>query len=242
MRITKMLLIVFVFDVFVVMHPVDIFADSTTVLGDITTSTLTVIGPVSMSSATISSATITALNISTITAVSSATITNLSVSGPVFMSSVTITSATVRNLKDGRTTGSACDGCIGEYVSANWTAATTAASGVWYDAASISLTAGDWDVTALAYSGRAASSTMSDMEVGISTTSGNSNSGLTLGDNRSIVTIAVADIGSGSTQCHASVPAYRMSFSSTTTVYAKHRHTYSGSGPNTQGRISARRL
>jgi len=39
-----------------------------------------------------------------------------------------------------------------------------------------------------------------------------------------------------------SIPAYRMSLSATTTVYAKLRFYFGGTAPHTQGRLSARRI
>jgi hypothetical protein len=134
-------------------------------------------------------------------------------------------------------TADATAGNVGQYVeSLQSSPASYASSGTFADMANISLTAGDWDVTVITVA-NANGATVTNIEAGISTTSGNSTSGLTYGVNRSA--------SSGPTSTHnstASVPSYRMRVSATTTVYAKISADYSVATPQVRGRISARRV
>ena len=112
-----------------------------------------------------------------------------------------------------------------------------------YDATSISLTAGDWDVTGLiVYRKNTAtlSGTIVDLELGISTTSGNSSTGLVLGNNwidTDSTGIALFD------HLPLVVPVYRISLSATTTYYLKgYFGSYSAGNPTAAFRLSARRV
>jgi len=134
------------------------------------------------------------------------------------------------------TNDSAAAGYVGEYVSSAVTATNYGATNVWGDLTSISLTAGDWDVTAVAFI-NVNGATMTYADTGISVTSGNSSTGLVFGDNYLEIN-AVPTFNTG-----ISIPAYRISIASTTTVYLKYRAGYSAGGPPTAaGRLSARRV
>ena len=103
-----------------------------------TTSSFTMTGPVFISSLTVNNT----LAVSTITVVSSATITNLTVNGSITFS------PTTTGINGTTTNDSAQTGKVGEYISATASAVNAPASATWGDLASISLTAGDWDVSA----------------------------------------------------------------------------------------------
>lgn len=136
------------------------------------------------------------------------------------------------------TNDSAAAGYIGEYVSSIISSNTNyPTSGQWGDLTSISLTAGDWDVSIANYS-TANGATITAMGIGISVTSGNDATGLTLGDTRVEIpnpVNAVKDSG-------GAIPTVRMSLSGTTTVYYKYRGVFSSATPQAAGRISARRV
>lgn len=144
-----------------------------------------------------------------------------------------------KNRRGSATNDSAAAGAIGEYISSTWNTTSTT-GGAWQDMTSISLTAGDWDVSMMTYSGRGSGGTLSLTQIGISATSGNSAAGLTEGDNRAFRLIAAADVG-GSTVQTVSIPTFRVSLSATTTYYAKLRCDGSGDNAGVIGRISARR-
>lgn len=146
-------------------------------------------------------------------------------------------------LKGTITNDSAAAGYIGQYVESVVSVATSGlATGTWGDMTSISLTAGDWDVTYMLYSGRGASATLSAARSLISTTAGNSSAGLVEGSNHYYRTIPTADTG-GATVGTNVIAGYRMSVASTTTVYAKAYFDWTGStSPSWGGRISARRV
>jgi len=134
------------------------------------------------------------------------------------------------------TNDSAAAGYIGEYVEALVTALTNSpSSGTFGDATSISLTAGDWDVVGFIYEESGTAPTQ--LRAGISTTSGNSSTGLTESVNYSFLG-ASAEANSRTTN----VPSYRMSLNSTTTVYLKILSVYGGGTPQYKCRLSARRV
>jgi len=134
------------------------------------------------------------------------------------------------------TNDSAAAGYIGEYIeSVIDTAQNFPTSTQYGDLTSISLTAGDWDVTET-FRASLNSSTCTDVSCGISVTSGNSTTGLVAGSNLFLLAPPTASYGTnmGFT--------YRVSLASTTTVYFKIMATYSLGNPQARGRISARRV
>jgi hypothetical protein len=137
------------------------------------------------------------------------------------------------------TNSNATAGDVGEYVESksptftNFPASTTLG-----DAGSISLTAGDWEVNLLVV-GNANSSTNVFFNIGISQTSGNSSTGLLSGDNLASCNFNNA---TNSASIGASIPGYRVSLASTTTIYAKVSASYSVGTPQYAYKLSARRV
>jgi hypothetical protein len=136
---------------------------------------------------------------------------------------------------------SAAAGNVGEYIE-SVTNGNCAATGVIFDATSISLTPGDWDVTGVIYytPNGATFPSFADFILGISQTSGNSSTGLVNGSN--VINVTAPGL-STFTQMTVVVPSYRQSLSATTTIYLKGLiATYSGATPTYSCRISARRM
>lgn len=135
------------------------------------------------------------------------------------------------------TNDSAATGYIGEYVeSIISSAANFTATGVFEDMTSISLTAGDWDVSVMAQF-VANASTSTSTQFGIGTAAGALTTGLVTGVNTSQDNAAVALLN-----LTTEVPRVRMSIAGTTTVYLKCVATFSAGTPQRRGIISARRL
>lgn len=152
----------------------------------------------------------------------------------------TLTSTTSTILKGSATSDSAAAGNIGEYIESliGDTAATT--SGNYSDGTSISLTAGDWDVSALVC-WQSNSGTWSEAYLGISQTTGNSATGLTLG--QTMLGAVWANSSTTPIRHSLSIPTLRVSLSATTTIYLKLRAVYSAGTPHADGgRLSARRV
>lgn len=129
-------------------------------------------------------------------------------------------------------------GDYGEYMSSQ-TVGTThnfPASGNYGDVVSLTLTPGDWDITLCETSNGGSSNT--EVTHGISTTSGNSSSGLVDGVNR---ISAQAPPVSGSTNQNGCIANYRQIIAASTTFYWKYEATYGGTVPKTGGILSARR-
>jgi len=137
------------------------------------------------------------------------------------------------------TNDSAASGNVGEYIQSFQSSYTNVpgANAAYGDATSISLTAGDWDVTYLVvFHNNGATATFFD--IGISTTSGNNGFGLQYGNNL----IEENWTANANSNQPASIPSYRMSLASTTTVYAKMLVGYSAGTPQSTYRLSARRM
>lgn len=135
------------------------------------------------------------------------------------------------------TNDDASAGYVGEEIRSSITTATNfPTSGNYGDLTSISLTAGDWDVTAQILAIQNGSTTTA-VEVGISSTSGNSGTGLVAADNQLDFTPPNATTN----PTVATIANYRVPVSGTTTYYLKYRATYSAGNPQARGRLSARR-
>ncbi len=135
------------------------------------------------------------------------------------------------------TNNSASAGYCGEYIESNVTSPTNFPStSTFGDATSISLTAGDWDVSFHLYVSKN-SSTATVAEAGISTTTGNSSSGLTAGVNKLDQSLSTTNTDSSIT-----IANYRMLLSGTTTVYGKLLGIYSVGNLQYLCRLSARRM
>lgn len=158
--------------------------------------------------------------------------TNLSVSGTVaFAGGVTGT----------QTNDSAATGRIGEYKESVVGLTNLPATTVVGDLTSLSLTAGDWDVTAnVFFISNGATYTAIDLEIAITSTTGNSTTGIVNGSNQ-------AEFNPGAaftifTSVSLCVPSFRVSLASTTTYYLKvYAGAYSAGTPQAAGRLSARR-
>jgi hypothetical protein len=132
-------------------------------------------------------------------------------------------------------------GYIGEYIESIVANQSVGTSGDYYDITSISLTPGDWDVSGLAkWIPNGASFATTSFELGISSTSGNSATGLVDGSNwlsnSDVVPISFSKFS-------MSIPVYRISIASTTTFYLKGvTASYSVATPQVSARLSARRV
>lgn len=128
-------------------------------------------------------------------------------------------------------------GTIGEYMeSVQSTATNTAANNVWSDGTSLSLTAGEWELAAAAdYSQNGATGTA--VLLGISSTTGNSATGLTFGYNAFSAPFPTANADTP-----IWIPCYRVSISSTTTYYLKSKANFSAGQPQIAFHLRARRV
>lgn len=144
-------------------------------------------------------------------------------------------------LKGTVTNDNAAAGYVGEYVESSVGATNIATSSVYFDIASITLTAGDWDISAIAnFARNAATFTSTAFEMGIGTASGNNSAGTLTGRNLTILSgVAPTTFNHYST----SVPTWRVSITSTTTYYLKgYCSVFTAGSPQSYGRISARRV
>lgn len=136
------------------------------------------------------------------------------------------------------TNDSAAAGYIGEYMESKQTSATNFPTTAQYgDGVSLSLTAGDWDVTAyLNITNNSA--TVQAYNLGISTTSGNSGSGLDFVTNSTSERPASGAIGRDFAMV---VPNLRVLLSGTTTYYLKVYSEFTVGTPQYRCILSARR-
>lgn len=135
------------------------------------------------------------------------------------------------------TNDNAAAGKVGEYVSASVVqgSAVVLTTATPKTVTSISLTAGDWDVTGIGSLTGASTGTEFDVAIGTTT---NSFTGTVLGDTRA-QTPTVSLTGADATLM---IPSVRVSISSTTTYYLIVQETFTVGAPSAYGRISARRV
>lgn len=136
------------------------------------------------------------------------------------------------------TNDSAASGFIGEVISSSVANVNAATSGTYGDLTSITLSAGDWDVYIIG-GWNQSGSTWQATRFGISTTSGNSTTGLTFGQtefNNSFASSATTP-----TLVSANLGPVQFQLTGSTTVYFKYRSTYTGGPPTASGTIIARR-
>jgi hypothetical protein len=142
----------------------------------------------------------------------------------------------------GTTTNDNADaGNVGQHVSSNATInQNLAASTAWKDMTSISLTAGDWDVTVMGILNNNGA-TWTRLDLATSSSAGDTSVGLTDGSNNIFKTFGSSSTTPGYDSL--TIAAFRVSLSATTTYYLKARATYSAGTPQLYaGRISARRV
>lgn len=138
--------------------------------------------------------------------------------------------------KGTNTNDNAATGYVGEHVLTNNSSFTNyGATNTYTDADSITLTPGDWDITAMVTSALVGS-TLSFTDFFIGTVAGNNTTGRVLGLNHSSTNAPT----SSSDETY-SVPNYRVSISTTTTYYLKVRASYSAGTPQYLYSLQARR-
>ncbi len=157
----------------------------------------------------------------------------------VFATSPTITTP---NIVGTSTNDSAAAGSVGEYVESDIASGSAIAAGattVSKNLTSISLTAGDWDVSGAVYFVPASTTVISSWSASISTTSATAD---TTKGRWSLSFLPTGYTGSGNTAETAQVTPCRFSLTSTTTVYLVATTTYTTSTCNIYGIIRARRV
>lgn len=134
------------------------------------------------------------------------------------------------------TNNNANAGSVGEFLS-NSTSGTSLTSGTSANATSVSLTAGDWDVSGAVRFTPGGSSTISNLTVGISTTSA------TFGTiPNTVQAILIPFTGALGANQALATPTVRISVASTTTVYLVALSSFSASTMTADGFIRARRV
>ena len=151
----------------------------------------------------------------------------------VFGTSPTITTP---NIVGTATNDNAAAGSVGECIESTVGLTNCPATGVYGDLTSISLTAGDWDVSCTA-SFVVNGATITNVLAGISATSGNSSVGLVQGYNYAQILPPTTAYNSD-----VAVSLVRVPLNATTTYYLKYRSTYSAGTPQCAGHIIARRF
>lgn len=136
------------------------------------------------------------------------------------------------------TNNNANAGAFGEYPTPGVTASVAATSGVNQNCTSISLTAGDWDVTGILATFPAGGTTTSIITAGISTTTA---AFQTISGGLANVSLHTSAVAAGN-QMNLIAPLTRISIASTTTVFLVSSVTFAGSTMNVGCQIRARRV
>lgn len=146
-------------------------------------------------------------------------------------------SATITHIFGTTTNDNATVGTYGEQVSTQTSSNVSfPGTGTYSDLVSITLTAGDWDVSAVGFA-TANGATVVTAAFAITTTQGNSASGIDNASNSINITPPTA-----TTNISGTIPSVRASISATTTYYLKITSTFSVATPQCQGRLTARRM
>lgn len=154
-------------------------------------------------------------------------------SGAVTFSS-TITPSSTAGIVGTTTNDSANAGSVGEYVTAQ-AGPTSLTTGINTNITSISLTAGDWDVTGTVFFATGVGDTMTSAAVSVNDTSA-THPAIPLYNNPGNVNLT------SSLGLTVIAPVRRFSLSGTTTVYLVATGTHSGGTLNATGMIRARRI
>ena len=134
------------------------------------------------------------------------------------------------------TNDNAAAGYIGEYISSSVSAQNVGTSNQYSDITSITLGAGDWDVSGMTdYVSNGA--TVTAIFFGFGTVTGNSSTGIVIGDNSTNILPATTASNNG-----GGISPVRYSLSTSTTIYFKQFITYTLATPLVYGRISGRRV
>lgn len=157
---------------------------------------------------------------------------NLSTSNPSIITGPTAIGGTITN-------NSASAGFVGEYIESVISTATNVpgATTVWGNMTSISLTAGDWEVTLNVNFVNNGATVETFAFAAISINSGVTTTDQVIGSNQQSTFVPTS-----SRDSFVAISNYRLSFASTTTVYAKCDLDYATGNPQYRCRISARRM
>lgn len=150
---------------------------------------------------------------------------------------VTLSKSTGVAVHGSNTNDSAAAGYVGERISSTASATNCPATGNYGDLTSISITAGDWEISAqIAFID--AGGVNSSTKGGVSITTGNASTGLVEGDN--LLQTLPPNGTNGDTSI--TIAGYRVSLSGTTTHYLKYRCVYTGTATQASGRLTAVRV
>lgn len=148
----------------------------------------------------------------------------------------TLSNSTGVAIHGSNTNDSASAGYVGEVITGNQLNISFPTSTQFADGTSVSLTAGDWLLSAtLGFDPNG--STTTHIYFGISSTTGNSTTGLTFGINELGITPTATNV-----EASGSIPVYRVSLASTTTYYLKVSATYSAGTPKYYANLTAHRI
>lgn len=131
--------------------------------------------------------------------------------------------------------GAATAGYVGETIESVVGSTSAPSSGAYGDLTSITLTAGDWDLGAMVV-GELNGATLTSMQAGIGSTTGNNGSGLQYGDTTGDF------LPTSANRAGVAIPPRVVKLSGTTTYYLKMLAVYSAGTPKFYGRLSARRM
>lgn len=135
------------------------------------------------------------------------------------------------------TNDSPAAGYIGEVISSAAAAVSSGSNGVWADVTSITLTGGHWLIVGQVIFTINSAGTVTQVQMGISTTSGNSTTGLTDGDTRMENAPPTNNNNSSAT-----IAALEAKLTGSTTYYLKHVYNFSSGTYKSSGRITAVRI
>lgn len=166
-------------------------------------------------------------------------VTTLSPQSDVTVLGNVIFSPTTKGVKGTTTNDSPAAGNVGEVISSFQTVTNSPTTTQWGDLTSISLTAGDWDLTVRAEFILNTATGYTTGQIGAGYTSGNNNPDIS---GNSTVDSATAPLATSAATGYACLSNVRVSLAITTIVYLKVKGTYTGGQLQDRGIITARRM
>ncbi len=166
------------------------------------------------------------------------TITTLNVTNAI--TTLSITTATITHLVGTTTNDNATAGTVGEYLS-SYTQGVAATTSNMIAISTITLTAGDWDVSANCLaSPNSGTVAFTAVTCYVGATAGNNTTGMNIGDNE--CEPSPSNVNNANSNISCAIPAVRVSVTGSTPYYLKIRANWATSTVNLYGRISARRV
>jgi len=179
------------------------------------------------------------ITVTTVTWSNGATTSGVNGSSVTWAGNIAFSSTSLYGIVGSSVPDNALAGNVGEFVSSVVGATSLTTSGHYGDITTISLTPGDWDVTAFGVFSLNGGTSTGNAFIFLSTLSGDDGTEVNTTLQTVLVTTGQAN---GTLAFTYSIPSYRFELRTTTTYRLKAAGNYTGGPPTVSGRLTARRI